>query len=113
MPLEHQRRDLETGRKLIAAPGFTDDRNAAERELDDVPVDGAFGDLEPIGERPGRDPAPAAQQLDDREQPVGTAHPYEIVCRPMRFPSESRIVANQPIPSPMSVRGTTMRPPAA
>jgi hypothetical protein len=62
--LEHQRRDLEALREAIAAARFAFDRNAAQRELVDVTIDRAFGELEPVGEG-ARGDVPAASEVLD------------------------------------------------
>jgi hypothetical protein len=63
VPPEHQRRNLEALWKPVPAAGFAFDRDAAQRELVDVAVDGALRDFEALGELAGRGAPAASQQL--------------------------------------------------
>src|SRR5579875_659975 len=47
---EHKRGEIELAAKRVADAGFAFDRLTGELEVADVTIDGALGDLEPLGE---------------------------------------------------------------
>ena len=74
LAVEHQRRQVEALAQGIAHAGLALDGDARQHEVADVTIDRALRDFQPLGERAGGGEAPAAQQFDELEQPVGAAH---------------------------------------
>ena len=72
--IEHEWRQVVVAAKGVADTGFAEDRDAGELEVLDVAVDGALGDLELGGQAAGGLQAAGAQELDDAEEAVGSAH---------------------------------------
>jgi hypothetical protein len=81
---EHQRRQVEAGLHPVADAGLAFDRHALGHEVGDIAVDGSFRDLEAFGEEAGGAQAPPADQLDEMEETIGTAHGISRRHRPGR-----------------------------
>jgi hypothetical protein len=84
---EHEGREVEFAAEGVADAGLSFDGLAGELEVDDVAIDGAFGDLKALGEGVSGLQAARAQELDDAEEAVGAPH------TPNRFNAWDRLEA--------------------
>src|SRR5579875_1126626 len=71
---EHEWRKVEVAAKRVADASLAFDGLAGELEVANVAIDGALGDLKPLGKCVGGLQASRAQHLHDAEEAVGTPH---------------------------------------
>ena len=71
---KRHRRRREAGFQPIALAGFAVERRAAGHQIRHIAVDSARRHFQPFGQLPGSGAAAAAQQQEDLNQSVGSAH---------------------------------------
>ena len=104
VPGQHQGRNVEAVLKDISAPCLAPDRRALADQVGDVAIDGAFGNLQFVGNRQGGDGLEApAQDLDNLEQAVGAAHGSS--CQVADRLVESKVVSERACRWRVCVRG--------
>jgi len=99
--IEHQRRQIEIGMQAIADAGLAIDGNAGGKQVSDVAIDSALGNLQPTGELGSGGKSPPAEVMNDFKKTIGTAHEGEVYRRaatrdsPETFLRENRPCASR------------------
>ena len=77
---EHKWRQVELAPQRVADAGLSFNRLSGELQVAHVAIDGALGDLKPLGECAGGLQASGTKHLHDAKETVGAPHAASSLC---------------------------------